>query len=67
MSEEKTVINYSVKVETRARIEMLGEQTNRKPGNVLDWLVADAWKRINAVPVTSDTQPCKDPDEIRAA
>lgn len=40
-------VNFSVKAETAAGIELLANETHRGKGDVIDWLVADALDRID--------------------
>jgi CelD/BcsL family acetyltransferase involved in cellulose biosynthesis len=43
----KTVqVNYRVDPVTKARIEELARQTYRGLGDVVDWVVAEAWERM---------------------
>lgn len=44
---QKTIINYSVKVETKAWIEEFAQSTERSQGNVIDLLVSEARERVN--------------------
>jgi hypothetical protein len=41
----KTIINYSVKVETRDWIDDFAQSTDRSQGNVVDFLVSVARRR----------------------
>ncbi len=45
----REIINYSVEAETKARIEELCRLTKRNQGNMIDWLVSEAWDRIQKV------------------
>ena len=45
---EKVNIGYSVKVETKTRIDELAKATNRFPGHLIDLLVEQAWNNYEA-------------------
>jgi hypothetical protein len=42
----KIQVGYSIEVETKAMIEEIGRQTKRNQGNVIDWLVSEAWSKM---------------------
>jgi hypothetical protein len=64
---DTTQMNLNVKRETRQRVAKIAELTNRKPGNVIDWLVADAWARIHPVTETGATAPISDGEVFAGA
>lgn len=45
---ERVNIGYSVKQETKTRIDELAKQTHRFPGHLIDWLVEKAWEEFEA-------------------
>jgi hypothetical protein len=60
---ETVQMNLNVKPETKQLVERIAQLTNRKPGNTIDWLVAEAWNRIEEVhkPETSIEAAVKAP------
>lgn len=44
---EKVQMNYLVLPETKDRVKEIARLTFRDPGGVLDWLVAEVWKKFN--------------------
>lgn len=43
---QKTIVTYSIEVNTKALIDEIGKQTKRSAGNVVDWAVSEAWERM---------------------
>lgn len=43
--EEKVNIGYSVKMETKMKIDELARMTHRTPGHVIDWIIEEAWEK----------------------
>jgi hypothetical protein len=43
---ERIKKTFSISEDTARRIERIGTLTNRADSHVIDWLVAEAWNRI---------------------
>lgn len=43
---EKVKVGYSIDEETSKRIKCIAEITHRADSHVIDWLVAEAWQRM---------------------
>jgi hypothetical protein len=43
-------MNVNVMPETKERVKEIARQTFRGPGDVIDWLVDEAWKKIQTQP-----------------
>lgn len=52
---ERIKITLSVDEETNQKIKRLGELTHRNDSHVIDWLVAEAWERMQQVHVATTT------------
>ena len=48
MSEARQM-NFQIRPETRDRIREIARMTFRGYGDTVDWLVAEAWERINKI------------------
>jgi hypothetical protein len=49
MAEGTVQMNIAVLPETKALIEQIGKLTFRGKGDVIDWVVSEAWCRMEAV------------------
>jgi hypothetical protein len=43
-------MNVNVMPETKERVKEIARQTFRGPGDVIDWLVDEAWKKFQPQP-----------------
>jgi uncharacterized protein YijF (DUF1287 family) len=50
---DTTQLNLNVKRETKRRVAQIAQITNRKPGNVIDWVVDKVWAEMGIVQATT--------------
>ena len=46
---EKVKVGYSIEEETSRKIKRIAELTHRADSHVIDWLVAEAWNKIEEI------------------